>query len=150
MISFVLTWWIIMSLRTRFPFEKRQIYPHWHVCLHFACSSDSYDTRLGEFLMHNAVDGRTSTSWWRNLPTEPAVFVPRVAKQYDVFPGAFAFEVLVSARASFWLDRKIRKLLFPDCKQSSPRAIISRQKTAGKDELWKISLKFASTISVDR
>ena len=33
--------------------------------------------------------------------TEPAVFVPEVAKQHDVFAGAIAFGVLVSARASF-------------------------------------------------
>ena len=43
--------------------------------------------------------------------TEPAVFVPEVAKQHDVFAGAIAFGVLVSARASFWLNKKIRKLL---------------------------------------
>ena len=35
---------------------------------------------------------------------------PEVAKQHDVFAGAIAFGVLVSARASFWLDKKIRKL----------------------------------------
>ena len=33
--------------------------------------------------------------------TEPEVFVPEVAKQHDVFSGAIAFGVLVSARASF-------------------------------------------------
>ena len=33
--------------------------------------------------------------------TEPAVFVPEVAKQHDVLSGAIAFGVLVSARASF-------------------------------------------------
>ena len=33
--------------------------------------------------------------------TEPAVFVPEVAKQHDVFSGAIAFGVLVSAHASF-------------------------------------------------
>ena len=32
---------------------------------------------------------------------EPAVFVPEVAKQHDVFAGTIAFGVLVSARASF-------------------------------------------------
>ena len=36
--------------------------------------------------------------------TEPAVFVAEVSKQHDVFAGAIAFGVLVSARASFWLD----------------------------------------------
>ena len=30
--------------------------------------------------------------------TEPAVFVPEVAKQHNVFAGAIAFGVLVSAR----------------------------------------------------
>ena len=33
--------------------------------------------------------------------TEPAVFVPEVAKQHDVFVRAIASGVLVSARASF-------------------------------------------------
>ena len=33
---------------------------------------------------------------------EPAVFVPEVAKQHDVFVPAIASKVLVSARASFW------------------------------------------------
>ena len=33
--------------------------------------------------------------------TEPAVFVPKVAKQHDVFAGVIAFGVLVSARARF-------------------------------------------------
>ena len=33
--------------------------------------------------------------------TEPAVFIPEVAKQHDVSSGAIAFLVLVSARASF-------------------------------------------------
>ena len=33
--------------------------------------------------------------------TEPAIFVNKVAKQHDVFIGAIAFRVLVSARASF-------------------------------------------------
>ena len=33
--------------------------------------------------------------------TEPAVFVPEVAKQHHVFAGAISFGVLVSARASF-------------------------------------------------
>ena len=32
--------------------------------------------------------------------TEPAVFIPEVAKQHDVFAGVIAFGVLVSARAS--------------------------------------------------
>ena len=32
------------------------------------------------------------------------VFVHEVAKQHDVFVGAIAYGVLVSARASFWLD----------------------------------------------
>ena len=46
--------------------------------------------------------------------TKPAVFVPEVAMQHDVFAGAIAFGVLVSARASFWLDKMIRKQhLFP-------------------------------------
>ena len=36
--------------------------------------------------------------------------IPEVAKQHDVFAGAKAFGVLVSARASFWLDKKIRNL----------------------------------------
>ena len=34
-------------------------------------------------------------------PTEPAVFVPEVAKQHDEFYCAIVFGVLVSARASF-------------------------------------------------
>ena len=33
--------------------------------------------------------------------TDPEVFVPEVAKQHDVFAGAIAVGVLVSARASF-------------------------------------------------
>ena len=33
--------------------------------------------------------------------TEPEVFVPEVATEHDVFAGAIAFRVLVSARASF-------------------------------------------------
>ena len=33
--------------------------------------------------------------------TKPAVFVPEVAKQHDVFVRAIANGVLVSARASF-------------------------------------------------
>ena len=57
-----------------------------------------------------SVVGTTSTSWWRNLASEPAVFVHEVAKQHDSFAGAIAFGVLVSARASFWLDKMIRKL----------------------------------------
>ena len=40
--------------------------------------------------------------------SEPVVFFPEVAKQHDVFAGAIAFGVLVSPRASFWLDKKIR------------------------------------------
>ena len=40
-----------------------------------------------------------------------AVFVPEVAKQHDVFAGAIAFGVFVSARASFWLDKKISEIL---------------------------------------
>ena len=36
--------------------------------------------------------------------TEPAVFVPEVAKQHDVFASAIPFGVLVSVRASFcWI-----------------------------------------------
>ena len=56
--------------------------------------------------------GGTSTSWWRNPISETVSvsFVPEVAKQHDVFAGAIAFGVLVSARASFWLDKKVRKL----------------------------------------
>ncbi len=43
-----------------------------------------------------------ATSLLREV-TEPAVFVPEVAKQHDEFVRAIAFEVhvLVSARASF-------------------------------------------------
>ena len=37
---------------------------------------------------------------------ETVRFVPEVAKQHDVFAGAIAFGVLVSARASFWLDNE--------------------------------------------
>ena len=59
--------------------------------------------------------GGTNTSLWIEKSrlrdgTEPAVFVPEVPKQHDVFAGAIAFGVLVSARNSFWLDKKIRKL----------------------------------------
>ena len=43
--------------------------------------------------------------------TEPAVFLPEVAKQHDIFAGAIAFGVLVNARVSIWLDKKIVKLL---------------------------------------
>ena len=50
--------------------------------------------------------------------TEPVVFIRGVAKQHDVcllrFAGAIGFRVLVSARASFWLDKKIQKLF--ECK----------------------------------
>ncbi len=45
--------------------------------------------------------------------TEPAIFVPEVAKQHDVFVCAIAFGVLVSTRACFWLDEIIRK--FVEC-----------------------------------
>ena len=51
--------------------------------------------------------------------TKPAVFLrlPEVAKQHDVSllynPGPIVIGVLKSARASFWLDKKIRK--FVDC-----------------------------------
>ena len=41
---------------------------------------------------------------------EPAVFVPEVAKQHEVFGRAIDHGVLVSARASFRLDEIIRKL----------------------------------------
>ena len=47
----------------------------------------------------------TSKTW-----TEPAVFVPEVTKQHDVFAGAIALVVHVSVRANFWLDKKIPKL----------------------------------------
>ena len=68
--------------------------------------------------------------------TEPAVFVPEVAKQHDVLAGVIAFGVLeivlVIAGASFRLDKKIRKLyptvfisaratkdtLAPDCEEN--------------------------------
>ena len=33
--------------------------------------------------------------------TEPAVFVPKVAKQQDIFAGVIDFGALMSARASF-------------------------------------------------
>ena len=33
--------------------------------------------------------------------TEPAVFVPEVAKQHDIFAGMIVFGVLVSARACY-------------------------------------------------
>ncbi len=49
-----------------------------------------------------------ATSLLREV-TEPAVFVPEFAKQHDVFARAIAFGVLVSPRASFWLDEIIRK-----------------------------------------
>ena len=41
--------------------------------------------------------------------TEPAVFVP------EVIAGAIAFGVLVSARAGFWLDKKIYNILSKIC-----------------------------------
>ncbi len=41
-----------------------------------------------------------ATSLLREV-TEPAVFVPEVAKQHVIFARAIAFGVLVSARASF-------------------------------------------------
>ncbi len=44
-----------------------------------------------------------ATSLLREV-TEPAVFVPEVVKQHDVFICTMAFGVVVSARASFWLD----------------------------------------------
>ena len=40
--------------------------------------------------------------------TEPAVFIPDVAKQHDEFVRAIAFGVLVSACTSFWLDEITR------------------------------------------
>ena len=48
--------------------------------------------------------------------TEAAVVVPEVAKQHDISlfilcsAVVIDFRVLVSARASFWLDKNIRKL----------------------------------------
>ena len=42
--------------------------------------------------------------------TEPAVFFPNVAMQHALFASAIAFGVLLSARASFWLDNNDRKL----------------------------------------
>ncbi len=47
----------------------------------------------------------------RREVTEPAVVVPEVAKQHDVFVRAIAFGVLVSARASFCSDEIIRKFM---------------------------------------
>ena len=37
--------------------------------------------------------------------TESTAFIPKIAKQHDVFAGVIAFGVIiiVSARASFWL-----------------------------------------------
>ncbi len=49
-----------------------------------------------------------ATSLLREV-TEPAVFVPEVAKQHDVFVRTIAFGVLVNTHASFWLDEIIRK-----------------------------------------
>ncbi len=49
-----------------------------------------------------------ATSLLREV-TEPAVFVPEVAKQHDVCVRAIAFGELVSAGASFWLDEIIQK-----------------------------------------
>ena len=59
--------------------------------------------------------------------TEPAVFVPEVAKQHYVFAGAIVFGVFVSARASFWLDKKIRKL-FECFHEDLPKCLSSRAK----------------------
>ena len=44
------------------------------------------------------VDGLMANSRLQD-GAEPAVFVPEVAKQHDVFAGVIAFGVLVSARA---------------------------------------------------
>ena len=53
--------------------------------------------------------------------TEPAVFIPEVAKRHDVFVRATANWVLVSTRASFSLDEIIRKLaLVPSTEQTIP------------------------------
>ncbi len=49
-----------------------------------------------------------ATSLLREV-TDPAVFVQEVAKQHDVFVDVITFGVLLSARASFWLDEIIRK-----------------------------------------
>ena len=51
-----------------------------------------------------------ATSGLREL-TEPAVFVPEVARQHDEFVRTIAFGVLVSARASLWLDEIIQELV---------------------------------------
>ena len=41
--------------------------------------------------------------------TEPAIFVTDVAKQHDEVVRGIDFGVLVSTRASFWLDEITRK-----------------------------------------
>ena len=59
--------------------------------------------------------GKKKTQWGNKYHlttiTEPAVFVPEVARQPDEFVRAIAFAVLVSARACFWLDEITRKLV---------------------------------------
>ena len=52
------------------------------------------------------VDGEIPPSRWDWARD----FRPEAAKQHDIFAGVIAFRVLVSGRASFWLDKKIRKL----------------------------------------
>ena len=70
------------------------------------CNIDSY--------WWKPVNG-TSTSWWRNPAlrdgTEPVWCpCPKLLSNMTYLLARLLSEVLVSARASFWLDKKIRKL----------------------------------------
>ena len=72
--------------------------------------------------------------------TEPAVFVPEVAKQRHEFVGAIAFGVFVSTRASFWLDKIIRKLVkFFNEDLPKPKLVV-RTELAHYEEKGKIGL----------
>ena len=73
--------------------------------------------------------------------TEPAVFVREVAKQHDVFAGAITSGVLVSARASFWLDKKIRKL-FKYFNEDLPKPALVPTTGWRSEHSWVLALCF--------
>ena len=62
-------------------------------------AGDSGANRMGQYSWGNKYQLMAKSNLLDG--TEPAVFVPEVAKQHDVFACAIAFGVLVSARASF-------------------------------------------------
>ncbi len=78
-----------------------------------------------------------ATSLLREV-TEPAIFVPDVAKQHDVFVRAIAFGVLVSARTGFWLDEIIRNL-FERFNEDLPKPALIPPTVFGRKE-WNADI----------